>query len=175
MGNIGKTIAAPGALTLRYSEAMLKDVRADQFARLATPGGKPVQSNHPCWVFGHCGLYWPRVLEICGKPAGSIVNPAGWDALFKNGTECKDDPSGTVYPPMERVTKHYFDGLKAALAAASEAEDSVLMEANPAEGRMKEMFPTRGGMAAFLLAAHPMSHMGQVSAWRRMMGLGSAM
>lgn len=175
MGSIARTIIAPANLTLMYSEMMLKDVGPDTFARLAAPGGKVVQSNHPCWVFGHCGNYFQRIMDLLGKPRGITENPKGFEELFKAGTTCQDDPAGTIYPAMKVVTDHYFNGFRAALAALQEADDAVLEQPNPGEGRMKEMFPLKGGLIAFLVAAHPMSHMGQVSAWRRMNGLGSAM
>ena len=51
---------------------------------------------------------------------------------------------------------------------------SIVAKGNPAEGRMKELFPTIGAVSAFLLSGHQMSHFGQISAWRRFVGLGSA-
>lgn len=173
---IGKTIVSPGQFCIRYGEAMLKDVRPEQFARLAVgKDGQPVQSNHPAWVFGHLAIYTSRCMELLGQPVGVTAKPAGWDDLFKNGTPCLDDPEGKIYPPMEQVTSHYFNGYKAVLAALPETPDEVFMRPNPAEGRFKEMLPTVGAAVTFLVTGHPMSHLGQVSAWRRFMGLGSAM
>lgn len=173
---IGRQIAAAGQISLSYGEAMLKDVRADQFARHA-PGreGTLVKSNHPAWVFGHLALYNPRCLELMGLPAGPAAKPAGWDDLFRNGTECRDDPAGTIYPRMDAIAKHWADGMRAVLAALPGVPDEVFTRANPGEGRMKELLPTVGAMVTFLMTGHPMSHLGQVSAWRRFMGLGSAM
>jgi hypothetical protein len=42
------------------------------------------------------------------------------------------------------------------------------------EGRMKELFPTVGAAVNFLVVGHTQSHLGQISVWRRLMGLGSA-
>jgi hypothetical protein len=39
---------------------------------------------------------------------------------------------------------------------------------------MTERFPTLGSVHAFYCGGHIMMHLGQMSAWRRMMGLGSA-
>ena len=41
-------------------------------------------------------------------------------------------------------------------------------------GRMTELFPTLGSMQAFYVGGHIMMHLGQISAWRRMQGLGAA-
>jgi hypothetical protein len=174
MGNIGQTIAAASKLSRMYSQGMLKDVTEQNFARLATPGGVVVQSNHPAWVFGHCGLYFSRVMELCELPAGATVNPAGFDDVFKNGTPCLDDPAGTIYPKMNAITEHYFRAFDAAIAAIVHVDDALLMQEHP-NPAARERLATKGAAAAFLMGGHIMSHMGQVSGWRRMMGLGSAM
>jgi hypothetical protein len=52
--------------------------------------------------------------------------------------------------------------------------DATFEQANPAEGRMKQLFPTLGSVQTFYCGGHMMMHLGQMSAWRRMQGLGSA-
>ena len=61
-----------------------------------------------------------------------------------------------------------------AVNALREAKDETLQQANPGEGRMVELFPTIGSMHAFYAGGHMMVHLGQLSAWRRMQGLGAA-
>jgi hypothetical protein len=39
---------------------------------------------------------------------------------------------------------------------------------------MKQLFPTLGSVQTFYCGGHMMMHLGQMSAWRRMEGLGSA-
>lgn len=48
-----------------------------------------------------------------------------------------------------------------------------LSEPHPNES-MRKYFPTVGDMVIFLMTSHEMNHLGQVAAWRRAMGLGSA-
>lgn len=172
MGQVANTILASAKLTKRMSEALLKDVSPQQFARLANVGGTAVQSNHPAFVYGHLAIYFPKVLSALGQPAPA--NPPMFEELFSNGKPCIDDPEGAKYPPMDAIVSQYNLGYEAAIAALSKASDADLAKPNPAEGRMKEMFPTVGEIINFLLGVHPMSHLGQISAWRRMMGLGSA-
>lgn len=174
MGHIADAIVGGGKLAMGYAESLLKGVDAQHFARLAAPAGVAVKSNHPAWVYGHLAVYPGRCLELCSLP-NTIATPAGFEDLFKNGTPCLDDPAGTIYPRMDVIVKAYFDGYKAVIAAASSASDEALSKPNPAEGRFKELFPTTGGAVAFLLGGHQMIHFGQISAWRRMMGLPSAM
>jgi hypothetical protein len=175
MGHMGKAIAAAGQTSIRYGEAMMKDVTPQMAARKPSPGGKVIDCNHPAWVYGHLALYSSRLCELAGIEPGPTAKPAGWDELFKNGTSCLDDPSGTIYPPIEQLQQHYLNGYRHVLAKIAEVSDDALNKPNPAGGRMTELFPTVGAMAVFMLVGHPMSHLGQVSTWRRAMGLGSAM
>lgn len=174
MGQIGKTIAAAGQFSIIYGEAMLKDVKPETFGRKPVVGETVINCNHPAWVYGHLGLYTNRVCEFAGIEPGPTVKPAGWDDLFKNGTECVDDPSGK-YPEMDALVKHYLEGHKYVLSKLPEVADEVFARENPATGRFKELLPTVGGAVTFMMTGHVMSHLGQVSTWRRCMGLGSAM
>jgi hypothetical protein len=174
MPTIGSIIAQSATLTPMYAERLLTGIAPDKFARFARPGGVLVKSNHPAFVFGHLSLYPARVMQHCGKPAGATQPPATYEALFKNGVECQDDPSGTIYPPMKDMAKFFFDAYRAAIAAAADVSDAVCSTPNPAEGRMKELFPTIGAMLIFYLTGHTQSHFGQISAWRRMMDLPPA-
>lgn len=174
MNAIGSILAAPAALTTMYAERLLGGIAPETFSSFARPGGVVVKSNHPAFVFGHLGLYPVRVLDLLGKPNDAARYPTAWEALFKNGVECIDDPSGKHYPPMKELTEFFFRAQGAAVAALREARDEQLTAANPAEGRMKELFPTVGAALGFYVAAHAQQHLGQLSAWRRMMGLPAA-
>ncbi len=174
MGSIGQTIVAPAQLTKNYVEPMLKGVTPERFARLAVCNGKTINANHPAWVLGHLAYYHHKILGLVNKPAGITQPPAGYEELFKNGTECRDDAEGKIYPKMAELTKFYFDTFPLTIDAVANADDALLLDANPGEGRMKELFPLRGQIIAFLLSGHPMSHLGQISTWRRIEGLPSA-
>lgn len=174
MSQLPAILTAVGNLSLRYTEALLKDVASDQAARFAAPAGKVVASNHPSFVIGHLAIYPARLMDFLGQPRGITERPAGWEDLFRTGVDCKDDPTGTIYPKLDELSKFYFAAYRAVLAAVAETPSSVFEKPNPAGGRMTEIMPTVGAAATFLLSGHPMSHLGQFSAWRRMMGLPSA-
>lgn len=173
MGQVATTILSSARLTKQYADGLLKGIAPEQFARLATVGGVVVQSNHPAFVFGHLSLYYPKVLSALGQQAPA--HPPMFEDLFTAGKPCVDDPEGKKYPTMQAIMAHLNNGYEAAVAALSRATDAELARPNPAEGRMKELFPTAGEVINFCMAAHPMSHLGQLSAWRRMMGLPSVM
>ena len=174
MSQIGKMLAAAGSLGQLYAKRLLVGVTPENYARLARPGGTAVQSNHAAFVLGHLNLYPSKVLEQLGRPTGTTACPATYVGLFAAGAECRDDPDRKVYPPLEELSRRFFDGYATALRALGDADDTLLLAPNPAEGRSRELFPTLGAMLGFYVGGHVMSHLGQVSAWRRCLGLAAA-
>lgn len=164
----GNDIAAGLELALFYSDALCKTIPAEKFAHMPSK-----DFNSPAFNIGHLSIYSPRILGMIGATDHSVANPAGWEDLFKAGTPCVDTPG--KYPSKDEILAHFTAGYKACAAALRACPDATLAAANPGEGRMKEMFPTVGGVVNFLCVGHTQMHLGQVSMWRRTMGLGSAM
>lgn len=164
----GSAIANGLELALRYSDLLCKTIPADKFSHMPQP-----DFNSPAFCMGHLSIYPVRALGLLNRTDMGIANPAGWEDLFKAGAPCVDKPGH--YPSKEAILAHYEKGYMAVAAALKEVPDSILSEPNPGEGRMKEMFPTKGGVLTFLCVGHTQSHLGQISMWRRVMGLGSAM
>jgi hypothetical protein len=156
-----------------YAERILKDVTPANFARKATVGGTVIDSNHPAWVYGHLALYPARALQMAGLDPKPAAVSSAYAELFKDGTPCLDDPKGTIYPPMAEVTAAYFKSTDAALEALAKLPDDAFAKPN-AEERYRQHFPVVGGACLFFLNNHAMMHLGQISAWRRAMGLGPA-
>jgi hypothetical protein len=173
MPSIGPMIAASAKLSLGYSERLLKDITPHQFARFATVGGQQIESNHPAFIFGHLSLYSCRIVEQLGGDASSIKPTAEFENVFSQKAKCVDDPNGSIYPAMEQITERYFTGLNRSIATLEMADDALFSLENPNEP-MRGKFPTMGAMHAFYVGGHTMMHLGQLSAWRRCMGLGAA-
>ena len=170
---IGQIIADSARLGLGYSERLLKDVGPDQFARLARIGDSTIQSNHPAFIFGHLSLYACRVVQELGKEAGAITPSESYMRLFSKDATCIDDPDGTTYPPMQEIVERFFTGYQKAIETVERADDASFTRENPNEA-MRGKFSTVGSMHAFYLGGHVSLHLGQLSAWRRAMGLGAA-
>lgn len=164
----------PGAIAARsYAERLLKDITPQQFARVPVVGGVALVMNHPAFVFGHLSLYPMQLAEMTGISAKGMEVPATYQDLFKLGAVCDDDPSGTLYPAMHELTNAFFTGTDALIAALPSIAPYVFdtpLE-NPSR---RERFGTVGAFLAYILLAHPQTHLGQISAWRRCMGLGPA-
>ena len=174
MGTTGKSIAGAGNFTVMFGEALLKDVTADKFAKKPVVNGKVIDCNHPAWVYGHLAIYGSKMCDMLGIPQGPTAVPAGWDEMFKNGTKCECETTGVKHPPMETLTSHFVNGYKYVISKLPEVDEAVFNKPNPGTGRFAEMAPTVGAAVAFMMSGHPMSHLGQVSTWRRCQGLGSA-
>ena len=172
--SIGHTIGDSLSLSLSYGHRMLTGVTPLIFARYAAPGGLVIESNHPAFVYGHLSLYGSRVIEQLGGDASSVTPSAKFQELFSKDAKCQDDPSGTIYPGQDEITEAFFKSYETCLDALRHAPDEAFQQPNPSGGRMTELFPTLGSMQAFYVGGHIMMHMGQISAWRRMVGLGAA-
>jgi len=170
---IGEMIADSARLSVGYAERLLNDVSPSQFARFAELGGKVVQSNHPAFVFGHLSLYPSRIVEELGRDASAVKPSDAYNELFSPSAQCVDDPDGTIYPEMDEITANFFQAHQAALDALLNAEDSAFQVENPNE-KMRAKFGTKGAMHAFYMGGHIMIHMGQLRAWRRVVGLPPA-
>lgn len=168
--NFGPMIADSARISLVYAERLLKGIPAERFARLATVGDEIVQSNHPAFIYGHLSLYPCRVVAELGQDASSITPTQDFLKVFDHNAKCADDSDGSTYPPMDEIVERFFAAHRMALDALMIADDSLFKRVNPNDA-MRAKFATVGSMHGFYLGGHIMIHMGQLSAWRRMIGL----
>ncbi len=171
--NIGPIIAASARLGMGYADRMLTGIESSQFSQFAQVGGTVVESNHPCFILGHLSLYAPRIVGELGGDTSSIEPSDVFVKHFNKDAQCTHDPDHSIYPSMDKVVAAFRAGHEKAIETVEQADDGLFIKENPNEG-MRGKFPTVGAMHAFYLGGHFMVHMGQMSAWRRMMGLGSA-
>ena len=170
---IGNVIAASTRLGIGYADRLLTGVSAEQFARFATVGDAVIESNHPCFILGHLSLYAPRIVAELGGDTSSIQPSEAFVTAFSKDAQCADDPDGSLYPGMDEVVTAFRNGHEKALGIVEQTSDELFHSENPNEA-MRGKFSTVGAMHAFYLGGHFMIHMGQFSAWRRMMGMGAA-
>lgn len=174
MGQYSELLVIPARRMRGYSEALLKDIGPSSFARLPRADGRVIQTNHPAFIFGHLSLYPAKMLQALGLDLGPAAVPESWEPVFKAGADCRDDPEGTIYPPMAQITSTYFAATDHLLSAVERLDDAILL--TPVEDeRARQFMPITGARINFILNSHVMVHMGQLSAWRRMMGLGGVL
>ena len=171
MGQIGTIITTATERVSGLGAGLLKDIDAAKAAR--KPEG--IDCNHPVFVYGHLAIYPQMIMKMLGQEPGDTVVPASYKDLFMHGIECKDDVDGSIYPSLDEVVEHCTRSYAALIAFAKEADDELLVKDIEDNEGFREAFGTNGGMILFLIHDHPMFPFGQVSTWRRAMGLKSAM
>jgi hypothetical protein len=173
MSQLGDCIADAAVLGLRYADRLTAHIPDSLFARMACPGGQVIHSNHPAFIIGHLCLYPPRIAALLGMPEAIAALPAEYEKLFSKESVCQDDPQGELYPSKAELMTIFDGSYSTALELIRSAEESLLLGVNPSVP-LREVCPTLGSMLAFYVGGHVATHLGQLSAWRRMQGLGAA-
>lgn len=173
MPQIAQLITAPAKLARAYGERLLVGIKPEQFARKAVVNGKTIDANHPAWVYGHLATYPTKIATIVGLDGAKFAPPANFEELFKDGTPSLDDAAAQTYPGMESITSAFFKTHDALLEALAGVDDAKLL-APTADEKARQRFPLVGGRISFMCNNHLMMHFGQVSTWRRCVGLPAA-
>lgn len=121
--------------------------------------------NHPAWILGHLAWSTDRGRWVLGLEPEF---PADWTEKFGFGSTASADRGD--YPSRDELiaaVERGFERLREQVAAAS---PEVLARPSP-NPRTKDQLPTVQDALAFLLTGHPATHLGQLSTWRRMIGL----
>ncbi|TWU57146.1 DinB family protein [Rubripirellula reticaptiva] len=173
MSTIGPMFAASANLGLANAERLLSGIAASDFGRFARPGGQAIVSNHPAFVCGHLSLYASKVLHDLKQDASAFEPSAAYQNLFSKNATCADDPDGTIYPGKDELVERFLSGYRAVSAALMTAPDELFTAQLPDEV-MRAKFPTVGAADCFYVGGHLLLHIGQLSAWRRAMGMAPA-
>ncbi|MBX3355723.1 MAG: DinB family protein [Phycisphaeraceae bacterium] len=153
-------------MSLGYAQQLVRDIPAEKFAHL------PAKNiNHPAWCLGHLAIYAERTLELIGR-ADLAAPDQRFVEAYKAGTPCVEGPSNL---PKEEIVRRFETRWAVVADVLPGVPDERFFTENPMEGRMKELMPTIGAAVIFLVGPHHMMHLGQISTWRRLIGLGSAM
>lgn len=151
---------------LDYGTKLVADLTDEQMiAQPASVGGQaPV--NHPAWLFCHMNLYLPVMSAII---EGREFNDP---KQHRFGMLSKPENDGTIYPNKNELVDAFVIGHEHVDSMLRNASDSVL-DLPILLPRWKEIMPTAGIALPYLMLNHENTHLGQLSAWRRIMGLPS--
>jgi hypothetical protein len=142
-----------------YGEQLLSATPAEQFCQVPHPG-----MNHPAWIAGHITITHRRV----GKELGAELEiPDGWPELFGKGS--RPQPDAALYPAKEELVRAFLEGHEK-LAAAFAVVTPEQLAAPNVKWRPSRM-ETIGAMTMHIMTTHEALHLGQLSAWRRAMGM----
>ena len=160
-------IVPAARMSLGYLMSLTKDVSADRWA------DNTVESmNHPAFLFGHLAIYPNRVLGGFIERPDLVIECPFDEKAVAQGAECLPDAS--LYPTMDVIVPFLQERYDTVINAVPDVAPERWASENPAGGRFTELLPTVGAAVNFMLGPHIMMHAGQMSHWRRAMGLGSA-
>ncbi len=152
-----------------YARALVSDLTPSQM--VAVPGAG--HENHPAFTIGHLVTALDLVAQDLGLP--SDLQP-GWGDLFlrKGPSDRRVASVDAPYPGrdalLDELARH---GQR--VSAALDAVDPAWLEARAEPWRLSEYLPGNHDVVLFMIASHAAMHLGQLSAWRRAMGLPPAM
>lgn len=148
------------AFQLRYIEALVADIPDERMAEQPAPG-----LNTPAWLLGHLSWAADFVPALLGKKP---TLDDGWTKIY--GAWSKPIPERSLYAPKDVLVAT----LKEAHARAAEAAKRVTPEQLAAElpnADFRALLPTIGDGLVHILTTHEATHTGQLSVWRRLVGL----
>jgi len=144
-----------------YAARLVADLAPDQFTAQPIPGRA---LNHPAWILSHLNVYTP----ICTAMLLNTPFEDPIDARYGQKSEVSSNPAEYAAGP-ELLTA--FTSLHAAAEhALANSDDPILAAPNPLP-RWRAVHPTVGDMLVTLMVKHESAHLGQLSAWRRALGL----
>ena len=151
------------AMNLKRLGMHVQDLSAEQMVE--QPSGV---INHPAWTLGHLAATADNLARTLGQES---TFPEEWRAACSPG----GTPSGNAadFPSKEQLLEQ-LDAQHERVAAAFAAAGTELLAQPHPNPRGRKTFGTVGGYAVALMTAHEANHLGQLAAWRRAMGLGSA-
>ncbi len=159
----GSSLAGSIRFLKTMANSLVSDIDADRFSDSCD-----TTINHPAFVLGHCAYYDGYCMQMLGS---DIELSDSHTDLYQHGAECLHMHDG--YGDKDAAIAHFMDRLETAAGFVEGLDDSVFERSTEGtffEGRM----PNLAAVANFMMVAHVMFHLGQVSGWRRVAGYGSA-
>ena len=154
---------------LAYAKGLVADLSDEQMTMIPAKG----LDNHPAWTIGHLVS---GSADLARDLGADFQMPVGWDELFVRqgpGDPRKPELDKTRYPPKQMLIaelENQHEKVKRLLKSTEEKRFS-----EPLTWRFGNFMPTLGDVVVFMCINHESMHLGQLAAWRRSMGLNSAL
>ena len=154
---------------LEYARALVHDLTGDQMTVIPTDG----LENHPAFTLGHLVSGSALLAEDLG---GEFEMPDNWADLFLRkgpGDPRKPDPDKRKYPTKHLLLRELEDQHNKVKSLLNNIDIKKLSES--IKWRFSSYMPTLLDIIVFMCVNHEAMHLGQLAAWRRAMGLNSAL
>lgn len=147
----------------RQTVALCEDITDDMLTEQPSDG-----MNHPAWTLGHLFLLDAYVADVLA-PADAPRLDERWVAAY--GPNSVPRAEGPTYLTKSAYLER-LDTVRAAVIGAIATLEQADLEAPLPDEAGREEFPTIAHLLEYLLW-HEAFHAGQLSAWRRAMGLAN--
>lgn len=152
---------------LAYAKKLVEDLTEEQMVIIPSKG----LENHPAFTLGHLATASAMTVEDLG---GEYNVPEGWHDLFtRKGPGDPRLPGNQPYPAKQELLGQLE--LQHNLVKETLINSTPEKLAEPLQWRFSAYMPTLLDEVAFMCINHEAMHLSQVSAWRRAMGLPSAL
>ena len=149
------------AFLMGYADSLTNDLSAEQFLLQPMDG-----VNNPAWVIGHLANTADNLIGMIG---GEKILDGSWKVKFGGGSSVSSNPED--YPSKEELL-NALRRTNAKLRELSLTATSEILNAENPVARLKSAgMTTLGDLLGFVLTGHVGTHLGQLSAFRRMVGL----
>jgi hypothetical protein len=149
-------------IMLGLCKIQTSDIDDAKLTDLPAPG-----VNHPAWLLTHLAVCTDYAARLLGAPTRC---PREWHQRCGPGSRVTADRG--VYASKPELLAALEAGHGCVSEAVGRATEEVLLRPHGVElAFVKTTFPTVGDLLAHLMTTHTGFHLGQLSMWRRMMGL----
>jgi len=151
-------------LSIAFTQKAFGDIPEEQMRAQPAPGINP-----PVWLLGHMCVGWDSALRLIGQRG---ICPADYRRNFGPGSSLDAMPA--ELPPKKEMLETLSRIGDLLLAELPKVPDELWSKSNPSKFLTAEL-PTILDLSTHLLIGHHMMHIGQLTVWRRLMGLPSIM
>lgn len=148
------------AYSLEYLREQVADVPPADMAALP-----PGITNHPAWIIGHLTATFESLASVIGV---TTWLPADWAARYGSGSVPVADAA--AYEAKEKALAMLADAQMRVASAVRRLDEAKLDEPFPDTAYL-EVFPTIRQVLVQVMVGHTAFHIGQISVWRKAMGL----
>lgn len=152
-----------------YVNALVQDLTEEQMTFVPSKG----LLNHPAFTIGHLITGCAMTTRTLG---GVAAVPEGWVEIFQRkgpNDQTRPETDASKYPLKADLLTEFArqrDLVKASLLAVDEARLN-----EEVTWRFTKYMPCRLDLVVFMCITHEQTHIGQLAAWRREMGLPAAL
>lgn len=146
---------------LDYAQKLVADVPDERMVEQPAPN-----MNHPAWILSHLNAYHPVIASML---RGELFDDPKEHPF---GMKSKPVADLAVYQSRKALIDAFSEGHGQVTAVLQSADESVLAAAVPLD-RWQRVMPTVHIALVYLMILHESIHLGQLSAWRRVLGMPS--